>query len=69
MRFFPANSRQDDEALAALAGKLTGHVDSIQGNMKQVQGITQAIVSGRAAVQAKLFSHLESGKYEDIVLG
>jgi hypothetical protein len=55
--------------LAALVEKLTDHVDSIQGNLKQVQGITQAMATSRAAVQATLFSHLESSQYEDIVLG
>jgi CENP-Q, a CENPA-CAD centromere complex subunit len=48
---------------------LTGHVDSIQGNLNQVKGITEAIAKSRAAVQAALFSHLESRQYEEVVLG
>lgn len=49
--------------------KLNGHVDSIQGNIKQVQGISEAMVKSKAAVQASLFGHLERTQYEDVVLG
>jgi hypothetical protein len=38
-------------------------MDSIQGNMKQVEGITQAMAKSGAAVQATLFNHLESSQY------
>jgi hypothetical protein len=48
---------------------LQGHVDSIEGNMKQVKGITQAIAKSKAAVQATLFEHLDSTQYEEVVLG
>lgn len=48
---------------------LQGHVDSIQGNIRQVQGVTQAISKSKAAVQATLFGHLNSMQYEEVVLG
>ena len=35
--------------------ELEGHVDSIEGNIKQVQGISQAMANSKAAVQATLF--------------
>lgn len=60
---------QEDENLAGIFAKLGNHVDSIQTNIKQVQGISEAITTSRAAVQATLFNHLESVQYEDIVLG
>lgn len=48
---------------------LSGHVDSMQGNIRQVDGITQAISKSKAAVQATLFDHLNSLQYEEVVLG
>ena len=44
-------------------------MDSIQGNLNQVKGITEAITKSRAAVQGTLFDHLESMQYEEVVLG
>lgn len=44
-------------------------MDSIQGNVSQVKGITQALTKSKAAVQVTLFDHLESGLYGDVVLG
>ena len=49
--------------------ELEGHVDSIQGNIKQVQGISQAMANSRAAVQATLFDHLDNSLYDDVMLG
>ncbi|CZS99370.1 uncharacterized protein RAG0_07713 [Rhynchosporium agropyri] len=60
---------QDDNSLHALVRDLDGHVDTIKGNIKQVQGVSQAIVKSRAAVQATLFEHLDSLQYDDVVLG
>jgi len=44
-------------------------VDSIQRNLSQVEGVSEAIAKGKAAVQATLFDHLEPERYEGIVLG
>jgi hypothetical protein len=44
-------------------------VDSMQGNLNQVQGITEAMGKSRAAVQATLFEYLEGGQYQDVILG
>ena len=48
---------------------LGGHVDSIQGNLKQMQGISHAITKSKAAVQADLFGRLNTAQYEEVVLG
>lgn len=58
-----------DENLQAVVADLQGHVDSIEGNLKQVEGIAQAIAKSKAAVQATLFGRLDRVLYEDLVLG
>ena len=49
--------------------ELEGHVDSIEGNIKQVQGISQAMANSKAAVKATLFDHLDNSLYDDVMLG
>lgn len=59
---------QDDENLQGLIKGLHGHVDTIQGNIKQVGGISEAIVKSKAAVQATLFGHLSGSQYDEVML-
>ena len=42
---------------------------SIQGNIGQVQGITEAMAKSKATVQAALFGRLDAAQYEGVVLG
>jgi hypothetical protein len=42
-------------------------VDSIQGNIGQVQGITEAMANSKATLHAALFGHLE--QYEEVFPG
>jgi len=58
-----------NENLQTIFNELSDHMDSIHGNISQVQGITEAITKSKAAVQATLFNHLESDQYENVVLG
>lgn len=58
-----------DENLQTVVADLQGHVDSIEGNLKQVEGIAQAMAKSKAAVQVTLFGRLDSTQYEDLVLG
>lgn len=44
-------------------------MDSIQGNIKQVDGITESLARTKGAVQARLFDHLDTSQYEALVLG
>lgn len=48
---------------------LDGHLESIRGNINQVRGLTQAMAKGKAAVQAILLDHLETERYEEVILG
>ncbi|KUJ18224.1 uncharacterized protein LY89DRAFT_42537 [Mollisia scopiformis] len=60
---------QDDENLQGLVKGLHGHVDTIRGNMKQVDGIAEAIVRSKAAVQATLLDRLSNTQYGEVILG
>lgn len=44
-------------------------MDTIQGNIKQVQGISQAMANSKAAVQATLFDYLDNSQYDNVILG
>ncbi|RFU28019.1 hypothetical protein B7463_g8335, partial [Scytalidium lignicola] len=54
----PTFNFDEDEDYTAIMQEVTGHVESIRGNLNQVQGIGQAMAKGNAAVQATLFDHL-----------
>jgi hypothetical protein len=69
VNFPKANISQEDEDLQGIAQALSGHLDTIQGNITKVEGISQAMTKSRGALQATLFDHLESDEYEKIVLG
>ncbi|KAE8452846.1 hypothetical protein EG329_013118 [Mollisiaceae sp. DMI_Dod_QoI] len=60
---------QGDENLQGLMKGLHGHVETIQGNIKQVSGISEAISRSKAAVQAMLFGHLGGTQYREAILG
>lgn len=48
---------------------IENHMDSMQGNLKQVEGVSDAITKSKAAVQATLLDHLDTSRYEEVVLG
>jgi hypothetical protein len=60
---------KDDENLKALVQDINGHMDTLQGNHSQVEGIFEALAKTKGAVQARLFSHLNTAQYEVAVLG
>ncbi|KAF5875308.1 putative kinetochore protein fta7 protein [Botrytis fragariae] len=55
--------------LEGIVKSTDGHVDSIKGNLQQIEGITDAMAKSKASVQAALFSHLDLDQYNDVVLG
>ena len=59
----------EDENLQDIVKGIEDHMDSMQGNLKQVEGVSEAIAKSKAAVQATLFDHLDTSKYEEVVLG
>jgi hypothetical protein len=48
---------------------LEGHVDSLQGNLKPLSGLPEAMTKAKAVVQVMILDHLGSTRCEDIVLG
>jgi ABC-type transporter Mla subunit MlaD len=58
-----------DNNLEELIKSLSGHIDSMQGSVKQVDGIVEALARAKGAVQARLFDHLDATQYEALVLG
>jgi hypothetical protein len=49
--------------------QLYNHLDSIQGNISQVESLPSAMGGSRAALQEVLFKHLGTTRYAEIVLG
>lgn len=48
---------------------LNSHVDSIESNLKQVDGVVEAIQRTKAAVQTVLLNNLDHAQYEELLLG
>jgi hypothetical protein len=63
------NHQMHDNDLQGLIKELHGHVDTINWNMKQVNGISEAIVRSKAKVQGTLFDHLSDAQYGEVILG
>ncbi|KAG9232182.1 exocyst complex component Sec6-domain-containing protein [Amylocarpus encephaloides] len=68
-RLMPSLGNYKDDALIKVVQDIESHVDSLNGNVMQLAGIPEAMSKAKAAVQATLFDHLESTRYEDVVLG
>ncbi|KAL2265738.1 hypothetical protein VTJ83DRAFT_6838 [Remersonia thermophila] len=59
---------QEDELLA-LSQQISNHMESMQNNLGQIDGILPAIAKSRAALQGTLCEHLDPEQYEQVVLG
>jgi hypothetical protein len=59
----------EDDELLGLAGQLGNHMESMRGNLQQIEGITPAIAQGRAALKLALMPHLDQETFEQVVLG
>ncbi|KAI1006464.1 hypothetical protein K3495_g1758 [Podosphaera aphanis] len=59
----------DTGKVATLAKEIHGHVVSLHNNIKQVDCVREAILRGKAALQANLFNHLTDEEYNDVVFG
>lgn len=60
---------KDDEGLQDLIKHLSSHMESIQGNVKQVDGVDKVLAKTKGAVQARLLGHLDNEQYEAVMLG
>ncbi len=52
-----------------MATQLGSHMESLKGNLQQVDGVVAAITQSRAALQHVLEQRLEPRQYEGILLG
>lgn len=55
--------------MGPVVDQLYSHLESIQGNVHQIEGLASAIDGTRAALQDVLFKHIGSKRYEQVVLG
>ncbi|KAL2687591.1 hypothetical protein Neosp_005152 [[Neocosmospora] mangrovei] len=58
-----------DTPLEPLALQLAGHVESIRGNLQQADGVAPQLARTKAALQDVLHRYLDSGAYEQVLLG
>lgn len=55
--------------LTALATQIADHMETMRGNLAQIDGITPALAGGRAALVDVLATHLGKERLEDVLLG
>ncbi|KAI4600322.1 hypothetical protein KJ359_000676 [Pestalotiopsis sp. 9143b] len=59
----------EDEELQGLAEQLGNHMESMRGNLQQIEGIAPAIAQGRSALKLALLPHLDQDTFEQVLLG
>ncbi|KAK4454935.1 CENP-Q, a CENPA-CAD centromere complex subunit-domain-containing protein [Podospora aff. communis PSN243] len=59
----------EDEELVALSRQVGNHMESMKGNLQQIDGVLPAIVKTRAALQGVLHRYLDPIQYDQAVLG
>ncbi|KAK9802213.1 putative Kinetochore protein fta7 [Seiridium cardinale] len=58
----------EDERFKSLAGQLGDHMESMRGNLQQIDGVTPAITESRAALRMALLPHLSQEAFEQVLL-
>ncbi|KAF2964801.1 hypothetical protein GQX73_g8761 [Xylaria multiplex] len=58
-----------DEELLHLAGQINNHMESIQGNLQQIDGVLPAIAKSHAMLRTALQPQFSQKQLEDIMLG
>lgn len=59
----------DDEELATLSKQIGSHMESMQGNLQQIDGVVPAISRSKAALQQLMQKHLDEEQYDKVLLG
>jgi hypothetical protein len=59
----------DNEELKGIAGQIGNHMESLRGNLQQIDGIVPAIAAGRAALRTALLPHFNQTLFEQVLLG
>ncbi|RYO77958.1 hypothetical protein DL766_003143 [Monosporascus sp. MC13-8B] len=58
-----------DAEVRSLAAQVANHMETMRGNLAQIDGVVPAIGRSRALLSSALLSHLGGERLEDIVLG
>ncbi|KAI0830417.1 CENP-Q, a CENPA-CAD centromere complex subunit-domain-containing protein [Hypoxylon sp. FL0890] len=58
-----------DEELVGLAGQIANHMESMRGNLQQIDGIVPAIAKSQGLLRAALQSRLDPEQLENVILG
>ncbi|KAH8677964.1 CENP-Q, a CENPA-CAD centromere complex subunit-domain-containing protein [Xylariales sp. PMI_506] len=58
-----------DEELQGLAKQIGNHMESLRGNLQQIDGVIPAIAESRGALRVALASKLNTAAYENVLLG
>ncbi|OTB13496.1 hypothetical protein K445DRAFT_320042 [Daldinia sp. EC12] len=58
-----------DDELAGLAGQIANHMESMRGNLQQIDGVVPAIAKSRGLLRAALQSRLDREQLDNIILG
>lgn len=58
-----------DEELVGLAGQIANHMESMRGNLQQMDGIVPAIAKSQGLLRAALQSRLDPEQLENVILG
>lgn len=59
----------EDDELKSLASQIGSHMESMRGNLQQIEGVGPAIAESRAALKMALMPHLDPSSYEQVLLG
>lgn len=49
--------------------ELQNHLESMQNNFKQVEGVVPAIEKSEASIRAVLLTQIDEQRYEQIIMG
>ncbi|KAF3070468.1 hypothetical protein GL218_00488 [Daldinia childiae] len=58
-----------DDELADLAGQIANHMESMRGNLQQIDGVVPAITKSQGLLRAALQSRLDCEQLDNIILG
>ncbi|KAK4228321.1 CENP-Q, a CENPA-CAD centromere complex subunit-domain-containing protein [Podospora fimiseda] len=63
------DEEDEDQEVEMLAKQIASHMESMKGNLSQIDGLVEGISKGKGALQGVLGKYLSEEAYESIVLG
>ncbi|KAI1802581.1 CENP-Q, a CENPA-CAD centromere complex subunit-domain-containing protein [Daldinia bambusicola] len=68
-KVFAGLDEEKEGELAGLAGQIASHMESMRGNLQQIDGVVPAIAKSRGLLRAALQSRLGREQLDNIILG